>query len=340
MKLICALLAAAVIISFAVLASAYRNTSPPQVQPTAEELITEAAERLAAGDLYEAKWALQDALKLNPNSPTANKLMGDVCWADQSDFDTQMESLEYYRTAMDINPGYIAAFSAFQTVICTVNSCSGGYFLGEEEINELRQRSERLRQAKGYVPGELEMLPVFADSYGHLCQYEEALACAQEAAALLENAEELDEQLAHMDSLIETYQWLVANHLVKEGKVALFPRPGPPNTSGASIAAELDDGRYLWRSYFKGAVVCYDRKSDEHFVAYVHETQYDWATALATDKDNLWMGLHSGGGLVCFNKRSHTISQIDVPEGLEIEKINPSRHQIVLNEEISIDLPG
>lgn len=100
-----------------------------------------------------------------------------------------------------------------------------------------------------------------------------------------------------------------------KGKVKIYEFPGKIPESGASIGCKVDDGEFIWLSYFKGALFGYNKSRDVYFVVYVPWTAYDWIRSMVSGKQYLWLKEHSEGNrILAFHKRAQTLEVISTPE--------------------------
>jgi hypothetical protein len=65
-------------------------------------------------------------------------------------------------------------------------------------------------------------------------------------------------------------------------------------TDTASVGAETQDEAYVWRSYFKSGVVGFRKDTQQYFMVYAPESQYEWIGGLRWISP--WLYMQPGGG--------------------------------------------
>ncbi|MHB8483394.1 MAG: hypothetical protein ACYDBV_11780 [Nitrospiria bacterium] len=116
-------------------------------------------------------------------------------------------------------------------------------------------------------------------------------------------------------------KWHQLNGDKKDGKIELHYYNGPPDNS-SSVLSVLENDNLKWLAYFKGPIVCYLKKINQHFVAFSSKNMYDWPTSLAFDGKYLWFSLRHTVGIFRFNFEQQEgslsyfkkIGNIDLPE--------------------------
>lgn len=92
-----------------------------------------------------------------------------------------------------------------------------------------------------------------------------------------------------------------------EGKVVIQEFPGKIPPSGGSTACVIDDGAFVWVSFFKGAVFAYNKARDVHFVVFKPESDYGWRRSLLSGRDYLWLDDTKDVTALAFNKTTHVL---------------------------------
>jgi hypothetical protein len=84
----------------------------------------------------------------------------------------------------------------------------------------------------------------------------------------------------------------------------------------------VDDGDYLWASFFKGPVVGYQKSRNRYFILFVPPTQYHWVTNLLIGKRYIWLEVHTAiekpRGLLVVERDTLQMQVLPVPVPLEI----------------------
>lgn len=114
-----------------------------------------------------------------------------------------------------------------------------------------------------------------------------------------------------------TLRWHKENGELTHGYVKVYFYDGEPVVRG-SVAAQLEDGDYLWIACFKGPVYGYIKSQDKHFIVYSPAWVYNWGTCLLTSPQYLWIGLHLDG-ILRFDKKKQILWQFEFQE-LGIDK--------------------
>lgn len=87
-------------------------------------------------------------------------------------------------------------------------------------------------------------------------------------------------------------------------------------TIGSTALCTVDDGEYIWRSYFKGAVLGYDKTKDASFVVYVPDNAYEWVSYLVSGKQYLWMSPRDKP-LLALDKTHFTLRSLPIDKDSE-----------------------
>lgn len=191
-----------------------------------------------------------------------------------------------------INPTQLSEnqFYGYEQAIVSGYSGSGGYFLEKEEIEWLKKAVAAL-EAKGIkLKDEHDRGIAFGDSYFHLKEYPQAI---------------LEYKKAGHFGGAEEVEWVLNNGEAKNGPLKIVEYPGKI-IFDASEAARIEDGKYLFVSYFKGPVYRYDKANDSHAVIYAPD-RYDWVDFLDWDGEKLIIIERDGAGAFEFDNKTNTL---------------------------------
>jgi hypothetical protein len=97
------------------------------------------------------------------------------------------------------------------------------------------------------------------------------------------------------------------------GKPEVLEMPGPIATD-ESVTCKIDDGDISWVSYFKGEVYGYDVAKNVHYLVYVPKCEINAVNSMISGTNYLWLGVATNNGIIVFDKSSHELREIIVPE--------------------------
>lgn len=116
-------------------------------------------------------------------------------------------------------------------------------------------------------------------------------------------------------------RWHKENGELTHGDVKIHLYEGRPPADGGTIVTEIEDGDFMWISYFKGAVYGYTRSQDRHFVVYSPSVDWNWAGCLLATTNYLWIGTR-GDGLLRFDKDKRFLLQFKQIQGNELQYVD------------------
>jgi len=180
-----------------------------------------------------------------------------------------------------INPSAVSEeeFYQYESIIIRGFSGSGGYFLGEPEIQWIRKAEESLKSKGIKLKDEWSRNFSIADSYFMAGKYNKAL-----------------EEFKNMNcqSGIELTEWFISNKGIKNGVVKVKEYPGHIPYE-ASETARIEDNLYAFIAYFKGPIYRYNKVKNLHAIIYAPNWQYDWCDALNFENGKLTIKLRDCG---------------------------------------------
>ena len=193
-------------------------------------------------------------------------------------------------------PGQLSEgeFYEYESAIIRGFSGSGGYFLGDTEI-EWILKGEKVFETKGVSLKDKEFRhTVIAWSYFNDEKYNKAY----------EEFKGINDQGG-----LELTEWFINNEGIKSGILNIKKHEGEISY-GASETARIEDDRYLFVAYFKGPVYRYDKDKKQHALIYAPEFDYDWPDELQLNDGNLTIKLRDDAGTFIFNNVTNEISQL------------------------------
>lgn len=209
------------------------------------------------------------------------------------------EALGYddYDKAVDTNPENLSEdnFYEYESMIIRGSSGSGGYFLGEPEIQWILT-GEKAFRAKGVeLKDKKERHKIIGWSYDAMGEYKKAY----------------DEfKSVGYQSGMEESEWRINNTLgIREGTLNLKEYDGNIPEDIASETVRVEDNKYLFIAYFKGPVCRYNKKQDKHALVYSPKSQYDWCDKLALDGKYLTIHLRDNAGTFIFDNATNELAQ-------------------------------
>lgn len=177
-----------------------------------------------------------------------------------------------------------AKFYSCEYALFTEFSGSRGYFLSDSQIEWLKKAEAALLAGGIVLKDPYDRKIVFAGSYFNTQNYEKAF----------EAYRNIGETMAAEES-----EWLMNNGEIKSGEVKVEEYAGkiPP---GPTEITRAEDAKYLFVSYFKGAVYRYDKAHDRHAVIFSPSDEYAWVEVLQWDGRRLTMALRGRAGVFEF----------------------------------------
>ena len=185
-------------------------------------------------------------------------------------------------------------FYQYESIIISGFSGSGGYFLGEPEIQWIRKAEKSLKSKGIKLEDERDRNFVIANSYFNHDKYGKAL----------EEFKNMNYQ--HGTELTE---WLINNEGIENGAVNIKEYPGPiPCEAGET--ARIEDNLYAFVAYFKGPIYRYNKARNLHAIIYAPDWKYDWCNALNFENGKLTIKLRDiaeAGGTFVFDNATQEI---------------------------------
>jgi len=170
-------------------------------------------------------------------------------------------------------------FYEYSSIIIHGFSGSGGYFLGEPEIQWIRKAEKSLKSKGIKLKDEGNRNFAIADSYFNDSKYNKAL----------EEFKNMKHQLG-----IELTEWFISNKGIKNGIVNIKEYPGLIPCE-ASETVRIEDNLYTFIAYFKGPVYRYNKVKNLHAIIYAPDWQYDWCDGLNFENGKLTIKLRDIG---------------------------------------------
>jgi nucleoside phosphorylase len=148
----------------------------------------------------------------------------------------------------------------------------------------------------------------------------------------------VEEDLDHPDSAMR--RWFRDNGHAPQGAIVVHEYDGRPPWGDA--ADMLVVGNMTWYAYFKGPLICYDDRSDRHYVAYVPADRYSCAKRPVWDGASVWFGIHVEDGLGRFHEASKTLQRVKsvgavVLPHVEELTFDEKERQLVINRSFKLD---
>ena len=185
-------------------------------------------------------------------------------------------------------------FYEYESAIISGFSGSGGYFLGESEIQWIL-KGESAFETKGInLKNSQFRHKVIGWSYFNSEEYEKAL---EEFKGINDSGG------------LALVEWFMNNKRIKNGIVNIKEHDGEISY-GASETAMIEDKKYIFVAYFKGPVYRYDKDKTQHALIYAPEFQYDWPEELHFENGRLTIKLRGNAGTFVFNNETNEISQL------------------------------
>ncbi|HAJ57213.1 MAG TPA: hypothetical protein DCL35_05530 [Candidatus Omnitrophica bacterium] len=194
------------------------------------------------------------------------------------------------------DPGQLSEeeFYEYESAIIRGSSGSGGYFLGEPEIQWIL-KSEKIFKDKGInLQDKKHRHEIIGWSYFSNEEYNRAY----------EEFKGINDKGG-----LELAEWFINNKGIKNDRVVIKEYDGAIPCAASEIA-RIENGRYIFVAYFKGPVYRYDKDKKQHALIYAPESQYDWPDELQLDDGNLTIKLRDGAGTFIFNNITDEISKI------------------------------
>ncbi|MBA7503862.1 hypothetical protein ES706_02483 [subsurface metagenome] len=146
-------------------------------------------------------------------------------------------------------------------------SGTGGFALGESEIQWLRKAEESFKKRNIKIKGHWDRHFIFGCSYLNWHKYEKALQ---------------EFKLINYQDGIERAEWFINNAGITSGYVKIHEYPGRISYT-ASENDRAGNKHYLFVAYFRGGIYRYDRQKDTHAIIYIPQDSYNWCEDLKFD---------------------------------------------------------
>ncbi|MFH2145389.1 MAG: hypothetical protein ABII75_05085 [Candidatus Omnitrophota bacterium] len=225
-------------------------------------------------------------------------VMSAQAFSSEQQIPNRYEDIDFYEKVMALDPYALTPEQFYElekSIICLFSG-SGGYHLGEDEINWIRKTTAAFEARNIKLENARERDFVIAWSYFSDENYQKAL----------EEFKNIDYQQG-----MELAEWFINNKGIKDGVVNIKEYPGPFEDDMAEVKAE--DNRYVFAAYFKGPVYRYDKMNNLHAIIYAPECQYDWCNQLEFKEGKLFIKLRdigTPGARFVFDNDTHKIAML------------------------------